>query len=191
MSFIFGSSFQIIGSDNTCHRFYDFFIECNIEAVSDLATFYGRVSALSSIELIQAKVRPPNPLFGPLWESLKDYLRKRKVAELKIEEKSDKGQEILSNLKELIASAEKEPAVLKQSPPDITDAAILMATDGYGQGKLHGFEGKKKVVICTSDSIKNFKFETEPDPEKLYEAAEGAFREISEKRHMEHDKPNK
>ena len=170
-------------------KYDNFFIECNVEAVSDLATFYGRISALSSIDLIQAKVRPPNPLFGPLWESLKDYLKKRKVVELKIEEKAEKGKEILSNLKELITSAEKDPKVLKQVP-DITDAAMLMATDGYGHGKLHGMEGKKRVVICTSDSIKNFKFDTEPDPEKLHKAAEDVFREISEKRHMEHDKPN-
>ena len=171
-------------------KYDNFFVECNIEAISDLATFYKRISNLSSIDLIQAKVRPPNPMFGPLWESLKEYLKKRKVSEFKIEEKADNGEKIQSELKTLINEVEKEKSK-NIKVPDITDAAILMATDGYGHGKVHGVEGKKKVVVCTSDTIKNFKYDTEPDPIKLYEIAEAIFREITEKRHMEHDKKNK
>ena len=168
-------------------KYDNFFVECKVEAISDLATFYKRISDLSSIELIQAKVRPPNPMFGPLWESLKDYLKKRKVVEFKIEEKANKGEKIQSDLKNLISEVEKEKSKPVQIP-DITDAAILMATDGYGQGKVHGIEGKKKVVVCTSDTIKNFKYDTEADPKKLYEIARELFKEITEKRHMRHEK---
>ncbi len=169
------------------NKYDNFFVECKIDAISDLATFYKRISNLSSIELIQAKVRPPNPMFGPLWESLKEYLKKRKIIEFKLEEKANKGEKIQSDLKNLITEVEKEKQVLTKIP-DITDAAILMATDGYGQGKVHGVEGKKKVVVCTSDTIKNFKYDTEADPKKLYEIAKEVFDEIAQKRHMKHEK---
>jgi len=165
----------------------DFFVDCDIEAVSDLQVFYKRVADLSAIELIQAKVRPPNPLFGPLWASLKDYLKKRNVGEMKIEERAI-GKKLESQLKELISKAEKSEVAKEANPPDITDAALLMATDGYGQGKIHGVYDKKKVVISTSDTIKNFKFDSEPDPAALYDITEEVFKEISQKRHMEHDK---
>jgi len=170
-------------------KYGNFFVDCRIEAISDLATFYKKISDLSSINYISSKVNPPNPMFGPLWRSLMDYLKKRHVNELKIEEKARPGEEIKSNLKELIKKVELDSLEINYTP-DIADAAILMATDGYGQGKVHGVEGNKKVVVCTSDTIKNFKFDTEPDPLKLYETARDIFKEITEKRHMEHEEKN-
>lgn len=170
-------------------KFKNFMVECEIEAVSDITTFKKRLLKLSSIDLIQAKVHPPNPLFGPLWKSLKEYLDKRKAAELRFEEKAEKGEELQSKIKELLALAEGDKKSDKDAMDvDITDAAILMATDGYGRGKVQGIEGKKKVVIHTQETVKNFKFDTEPEPLDLYNLAEGIFKEISEKRHMEHDK---
>jgi hypothetical protein len=171
-------------------HYHNFFVEMNIEAVGDPITFSKRIAELSSIELIQARVRPPNPLFGPLWGPLKKYLKERNLAEFKVEEKADKGEKISTKLASLLAKVEDEKAQANTPPLDITDAAILMATDGYGSGKVHGIENKRKVVIHTSDAIKNFKFDTDPDPEKLYEIAEAIFREITDKRHMKHEKPN-
>lgn len=168
-------------------KYNNFMLECGIEAISDIQTFYKRIGGLTSIDFIQARVHPPNPLFGPLWRSLKDYLEKRKAAEFKLEEKAKNGAELKSKLKELILKVESENDQTK-TDIDITDAAILMATDGYGQGRVEGTEGKKKIIIRTSDTTKNFKFDSDPDPWKLYEKADSVLKEINVKRHMEHDK---
>jgi hypothetical protein len=70
----------------------------------------------------------------------------------------------------------------------IGDAVVLMAADGYGKAKVEGHDGKRTIIIRTADVIKNFKFDTEPDPEQLYEVAKGLFEEISKERYMRHGK---
>ena len=57
------------------------------------------------------------------------------------------------------------------SQVDITDAAMLMAADGYGHGKIIGEQNGEEVVIRTSDTHKSFLFAKEPDPSELAEAA--------------------
>ena len=54
--------------------------------LDDLRSFYDRLSLMDSIEVIKAMVKPPNPLFGKLWESLKKYLNDRKLDELQLKE---------------------------------------------------------------------------------------------------------
>jgi hypothetical protein len=161
-------------------------VDCNIDPVSDLAAFYKRISSLDKISCIQAKVHPPNPLFGHMWKELKEFLEKRKTAELKIEERAVKGEDLLSNIKKAVRSVEENQT--GDQKIDITDAAILMAADGYGTGKIQGSEGKNKVVVATGDTVKNFKFSSDPKPEELFVVADGLFKDISEKRHMEHAK---
>lgn len=160
--------------------------ECDIDSVSDLDTFYRKIADLTSINSIHAKVHPPNPLYGPLWEDLKNYLKKRNLAELKIDEKAEKGKKLLSNVKELIESM-KQKASKQDLIPDIGDAAIIMATDGYGKGKISGYSGKIRTTIRTDDAIKTFQYDSDPDPTALYKVAEEVFKEISTKRYMKHD----
>ena len=64
----------------------NFFIQCEIKMLDDLRSFYDRLSLMDSIEVIKARVKPPNPLFGKLWESLKKYLNDRKLDELQLKE---------------------------------------------------------------------------------------------------------
>ena len=66
------------------------------------------------------------------------------------------------------------------------DAAILMAADGYGRGKVVGEENGEEVVVKTSDSQKSFSHDKEPSPEDLAGAAKVQFDKVSKERDMKH-----
>ena len=71
--------------------------------------------------------------------------------------------------------------------PGLADAALLMAADGYGKGKLVG-EGKNKEIIevNTQDAQKSFLLEKDPSPEQLALHACKEFRKVSKERDMSH-----
>ena len=68
----------------------------------------------------------------------------------------------------------------------IGDSAVLMAADGYGKAKIEGTENSKNVVIRTRENQKNFLFDREPSPEKLYEMASAEFEKINKERYLDH-----
>lgn len=161
-------------------------VDCDIDPISDISNFYKKISDLTSINQIQAKVHPPNPLFGPIWEDLKKYLHDRQVSELRIDEKAARDESIVSNIKKLVSDIQQQKK-LESIKVDFGDAAIIMATDGYGRGKIKGHSGKKTVVIQTSETIKTFQFSSDPEPFDLYKTTRMIFEEINQKRYMKHD----
>jgi hypothetical protein len=167
----------------------NFFVECQVQVITDLRAFAIRVSALDAIYKIQSRVSPPNPLFGPLWENLKNYLIQRNADRLNLTENAGPGEALQSVLPEL-ASSYTENAQYPDSeflnPIPIGDAAILMAVDGYGIGIIRGRIESDTVVIKTSETIANFNFEKDPLPEELYSAANDQFERIKVDRYMEH-----
>lgn len=168
---------------------YDgFFVDCDVEPITDLRKFYIKISSLDTIERISAKVVPPNPLFGIHWESLLRYLRERKISELKVDEKASLGGEINTQIteiiKQMIDKVEIDKALLKETP--IGDAAILMSADGYGNAKVIGSVDGKTVVVNTKDSRISIIFEKKPEPLKLYDAVFNIFDEINKERYLKH-----
>ena len=95
----------------------------------------------------------------------------------------------VSDLTRLVQILENEGAVALEGerPASMGDAALLMATDGYGKGKVEG-EGvdDRRVVIRTSDTIESFLFDTDPDPAALYEETRRHLEEISQRRGLGH-----
>lgn len=167
----------------------NFFVECQIQVITDLRAFAIRVSALDAIYKIQSRVSPPNPLFGPLWESLKNYLIQRNADRLNLTENAGPGEVLHSVLPELASSLTETaqyPESELSSPIPVGDAAILMAVDGYGTGVIRGRIDRDTVVIKTSETIANFSFDRDPLPEELYEAANEQFEKIRVDRYMEH-----
>jgi hypothetical protein len=166
----------------------DFFVDCEIEMVTDLKTFAKRLVKLQSIDRIFAKVNPPNPLYGPLWKKLKEYLERRNTNDLKIDENSEENSSLNTNLREhiegVLSQTKEEPYLPDEV--DLTDSAILMAADGYGNGKVEGIDEDKQVVIRTAETIKNFKFQRDPEPEELYNFAVSEFIKINDERHLHH-----
>ncbi len=166
-----------------------FFIKCDIELVSDLRGFASKLSALDGVFNVNANVSPPNPMFGPLWEELKDYLIDRNTDRLQIFEESPESEPLNTSLPEHIQRAAEQTenqSYVTDEPIPIGDAAILMAMDGYGHGAVRGKLEDKMVVIKTSDTAKNFIFNTDPEPSELYLKVKEIFDRIKAKRHLEH-----
>lgn len=166
---------------------YDnFFVDCTIEPVADYRAFLDRLKTLDRITELSAKVHPPNPLFGRLWGDLDKYVKKRKAEEVTVRETTEKPSGLSTQLLILIQNILENPKYEPESEPDITDAAILMAADGYGKGKAVGYEGEHEVIVRTSESQKSFLFEKEPLHEELAKATHQQFSRVSDERNMDH-----
>lgn len=170
-------------------KFEKFFVGCDIERVTDLRTFVMRLSKLERITELQATVLPPNPLFGPCWKSLSEYIIARKLVEAQIREQAPSGIE--TKLKEIAVAvltdqpAEQLAPLMEPLLGGVGDAALLMAADGYGHAKVRGVEENREVIIRTRENQKSFMFDSEPNPQLLFEHAYRAFQKLDEERGLE------
>jgi len=170
-------------------KYDNFFVDNKIEMVTDLRTFATKLASLDGIYKISAKVSPPNPLFGPLWKPLKEYLAKRNTDTMQIIEDAPESEPLNTDLTKYVkAISEQTPdsqyVPLEELP--IGDSAILMAADGYGNGTIKGKQNGEIITIKTSETKKHFTFEKNPTPYDLYSKAIGIFRSIQNERHMRH-----
>ena len=128
-------------------------------------------------------------MFGCLWADLKDYLIKRNTDRMTIVEDAPENQPLNTELPfhiEQVANQTIEEQYISEKPLPIGDAAILMAADGYGHGTVRGKRGSEFITIKTSETVKNFSFDKNPDPDELYQEAISIFNEIKDKRHLGH-----
>lgn len=171
-----------------------FMVECVVEALSDLRTFVMRLAAMEVIKKMRASVHPPNPRFSPLWKSLSDYLADRRAGELQVEEESGTEAGLRTPLIEIAEEALALPddahkAVEEAADPQrssVTDAAVLMAADGYGHASIEGIEEGRKAIVRTKETQISFDFDREPEPEDLYEQARTRLSALSESRGLRH-----
>lgn len=171
--------------------FDNFFVDCKIEPITNLEKFLERLQSIEGFIEISAKVNPPNPLFGEAWRSLRQYLENRKLGELRVKEKAIESGSIVSDLPKHIngiLSQTQDNPYKPEKPIDIADAGILMAADGYGDGRIIGHEkGNGRIVILrVSEKHSNFLFEIEPEPEELFREAYRQFQNINDERNMDH-----
>jgi len=166
---------------------YDnFFVGCNVEPVADYRAFSLKLQALDRITELSAKVHPPNPLFGRLWGSLNTYIKERNASEVAVRETQDQGKGLSTAITQLVAAILRNPAFEPDGEVAIADAAMLMAADGYGAGRVVGMHGGEDVVIRTSDTQKSFLFSKEPHPKELAVEADRHFLRVSIERDMKH-----
>lgn len=170
-----------------------FFAKSTIEPISDFRTFVQRVALLNKVYRIKADVRPPNPLFGPAWKSLLDYIKARNLGEVKVDESAADNRGVNTSLPVIAASADRGDLdenrmveISESTNGGITDAAVLMAADGYGRASVEGERANRKVVVRTSDNQVQFSFEGEPQPTELYEKSKEILARIDEERYLKH-----
>ncbi|WP_415775005.1 hypothetical protein ACMYQ1_13625 [Shewanella oncorhynchi] len=166
--------------------FDGFMIACDVEPISDYRAFTSRLKKLSHFTEFSATVYPPNPLFGRLWGSLNEYIDSRNASEVTVREQTSKPKGLKSKIIELMDRIMDSPDYEPDEVPAIGDAAILMAADGYGRGKVVGVEGGDEVVIKTSETQKSFLHEKEPEPNELAVKAKYHFDKVSHERDMKH-----
>ena len=162
--------------------------ECAVDPIADLRSFVRKLQSLDGIYRVSASVSPPNPMFGPLWEELKKYLEQRRTDRMKVEEDSGQGTpidtDLANHVQGILEQTEDRP--YEPDPLPIGDAAILMAADGYGKGYVRGKQGEDFIIIRTSETVRNFSFLRDPEPEDLYRKTVEILERIREERHMEH-----
>lgn len=168
-----------------------FFAECELEPIADLVTFVRRVSELDVVKRLEATVHPPNPLFSPLWRSLRDYMRTRNVSEVHVRETATNNDGLTTNVQRIARRAGVEPpaadtAVAQDAPP-LADAAVLMAADGYGKAKVEGVRKGVRSVVSTQESQFSFSVERDPSPSVLYDAAGSVLARIERERGLTHE----
>jgi hypothetical protein len=163
-----------------------FFVSCEIEPISDYRLFTSRLRKLDSFTEFSATVYPPNPLFGRLWASLHEYVKSRNASQVTVKEQSTKQHGLNSDIVELLTNIMIDPKYAPLNTVSIGDAALLMAADGYGKGRVKGFENGEEVIIKTSDSQESFEWEKDPIPHQLAAIAEMELRQVSINRDMDH-----
>lgn len=143
-----------------------------INPISDIRTFVSKLARMESVTEISAMVQPPNPLFGPLWESLLEYVKKRGLDRLSVNEHSDGG--INTDLPKIAASMEPESIVsrsalslMKDQVGASGDAAVLMAADGYGKATVRGRHEGEWVTYSSTNDQRTFLLDGDPSPERL------------------------
>lgn len=167
---------------------YDgFFVDCTIEPIADYQTFVAKLRSIEVFHDIQATVRPPNPLFGRLWGSLRKYIDRRNADEIRVRETAEEAPGIATNLVNLMTGLLENPDFEPDVEPDITDAALLMAADGYGRGKVSGVRrDREEIMIRTADTHRSFLDAKEPEPDSLAEHADRQLKSVSRERDMRH-----
>ncbi len=176
-------------------KFEDFFVSCKIEPVVNLRTFVERVATMDQVDKISATVMPPNPLFGPAWKELKEYMEYRGSGEITISEKSKYASGIKTKIMNVMTSIleaatlknlDEKQNYLEEQKYDISDAAILMAADGYGRAKIEGLSNNEVIIIRTKDNQSSFLYEKDPDRQYFYEIVLYELQKINEERYLKH-----
>jgi hypothetical protein len=165
-----------------------FFVDCSIKPLSDLNSFIKRLSSLKTILEIDATLNPPNPIFGPRWKSLRDYIRRRNADEVKITEKTSSPEGLSSQLAAVSEDTmgEKDPKERKPITTEPGDAAVLMAIDGYGKAKVRGTVRNRQIILRTRETQISFPFDRDASPEKLGSEAYRYIRRVHDKRQLDH-----
>lgn len=165
-----------------------FFVECSIDPIVDLRPFIERLSNLRKVTRIKATVHPPNPLFGPLWDSLKRYLDRRSAKTLTLNESSPESlkTDLMSHVNRI--EAEEGGQLAEAEPADVTDAAVLLAADGYGHATVIGQDGSAIVQVRTKDSVVSFKLPRDAPPSVLVKKTLSVVNELNKQRRLQHGK---
>jgi len=162
-----------------------------INPISDIRTFVSKLARMESVTEISATVQPPNPLFGPLWESLFDYVKKRGLDELSVSEHSATG--INTNLPEIAASMASDSIVSRRGISLMTeqvgasgDAAVLMAADGYGKATVRGRHDGEWVTYSSANDQRSFLLDGDPSPERLASETVGQLLRVNDESGLAH-----
>lgn len=162
-------------------------LDCSLTSIDDAADFLAKVQNLDLISKITVTVVPPNPLHGRKWKQIKEELERRNSSELHLSEKAIPQQSLDSQLQKITEDAPSDqPTDDSQENLDVVDAAVLMALDGYGKGKVVGTINGESKTIATHDTEISFNFDNDPDPMELYKASTDILNDINRRRGLEH-----
>lgn len=169
------------------NHFEKMFIKTEIEPITDYKKFSTKIKELDEIKEISATVHLPNPLFGELWEDLDDELRSRNSEKLAIVEKAKPGLGIKTSLVNFVESI-LDKTIEKKEKPTMSEAAVLMAADGYGKGKVIGLKKGVVAIIKTHLMELTFTANKEIEERELAKLGLEELDRVVRERNMKHGK---
>lgn len=125
---VFARLFEI-GHDN-------FFVSAQIETIDEGIKIEEAIKKFEVVRKITFDIHPTNPSNRDVYKRVDERLKRLKADKLKQIVESDKEDGL------------DKSALLE----DETYRSLVMATDGYGNGSIHGVTEGRKVVITTGDS---------------------------------------
>lgn len=188
--------------------------EFEINVISDVRSFIERLGTVVEVTSIGVELLPPNPLYSVYWKPLFEYLSQRRLRKLRLEERVRKGESIPTELKSLklpalspkawegedddkivADSLQEEPTnqpnqtVGPSKVSSQTDAALLMAADGYGDGTVSGLDMRRKpITIHTRSSAMTVMVPSPPAPQQINANVRMKLREAGVQRNWKHGK---
>lgn len=177
---IHSTTFQRRMEELICEKSDNIFCKCEIEHITLYSDFLGTLNKFESVTKISARVIPPNPLYNDLWKRLTQYLRKRNVNELKMEEKGNEdGINTEINRRDFNDYNEE---IL--SPIDM---AMLLSLDGYGEVKISGILNGKNIIINSQENPLIIKMPKNTEAELLYKNAIDLLNRMNEEKGSKHE----
>ncbi len=181
--------FEIVFQKLVAAAFRNFFAECRLQAISDLHSFVTQLASMSRVTSIEASVHVPNPLYGALWESLNDYMKDRKAQRLRLKETAAHGEKLETDLpamaEQTLTNGDRVVPPQQGSKSPI-DAAVFMASDGYGSATVEGIREGSRVVVSTREVQVQFPVDKDPDADKLYRETRRLLVKMKDDRQQKH-----
>jgi hypothetical protein len=167
--------------------FGNMFVNTEIELITDYKKFSTKIKELDAVTEISANVHLPNPLFGDLWGELDKELRSRNSECLEVTEKAKAGGSMKTNLVELVSSI-VEFRKVKKIDISISEAAVLMAADGYGKGTVHGVKDLQPVIVKTDKMELTISMDKDLESDEIAAVALDMLNKVKLERNMKHGK---
>jgi len=138
-----------------------FFVSAQVENIDEELRIEEAIGKLEIIRKISFDIHPTNPSNRDVYKRIDERLKRLKAQKLK--QVVDAGEAGLNR-----------DALLD----DDIYRSLVMATDGYGNGSLHGVSEGRKVVITTGDSPVRKEIVESPSASEMLESLMPAFKQI-------------
>lgn len=162
--------------------FNNFFVDVGISDIVETFKFEEKIKSFDQINRIECDIYQPNPLYGDIWKHLFDYLKNRNSKELKIVEESKSEGGISTNLNNKNNSANR----IVLNVLSLADAAIYMAIDGYGKGKVKGLINGKEKEFKTSQNVLFLNAEKNIEHKELARLVYNELAKLNSERDLKH-----
>ena len=142
----------------------DWFVGANVESIDEDLEIVDAIRAMDIVERIKFEVRPSNPSLREEYRSLQERLREMRAEKL--------AQTVVARE----GGFDKDALLADESYQ-----GIMMATDGYGRGEVHGQSEGRTKVIRTEDSPVVTKIVPSEEPLEILNQLLQSFKRIWER----------
>lgn len=141
-----------------------FFVSAQVETIDEGIKVEEAIRRMEIVRKVVFDIHPTNPSNRDVYKRVDERLKKLKIEKLK-----------------QIIDAREDGLNKDALFEDDIYRSLIMATDGYGSGSIHGVVEGRTMVITTEDSPVRKKIVESPSPNEMLESLLPAFRQIWER----------